>query len=103
RRHGIHRRTSWRLHPEFVELFHLMKKGEHAARLLLVDARQGEADVDKDVLARPDLRHMLQADALEDAAEIDLAHEHVVLTVSLDHLAGDAEAHGWIFLRGARL
>ena len=40
-----------------------------------------------------DLRHVLQADALEDAAEIDLAHQHVVLAVGLDHLAGNAEAH----------
>ena len=39
------------------------------------------------------LGHVLEADALGDAAELDLAHEHVVLAVGLDHLAGDAEAH----------
>ena len=40
-----------------------------------------------------DLGDVLQADALGDAAELDLAHQHVVLAVGLDHLAGDSEAH----------
>ena len=34
------------------------------AGLGLVDARQGEADVDQDVVAGPDLGHVLQADPL---------------------------------------
>ena len=78
---------------ELVELVHLFEELEDALRLGLVDARQGEADVDEHVLADLHLGHVLQADALADAAEIDLAHEHVVLAVGLDHFAGNAEAH----------
>jgi hypothetical protein len=59
----------------------------------LVDARQGEADVNEEVLARPHLRHMLQANALADAAEIHLAHEDVVFAIGGDDLPGNGEAH----------
>ena len=55
--------------------------------------------VDEDVVAGPGVGDVLQADALEDAAEIDLAHQHVGFAVGLDHLAGDAEAHRCL-LRG---
>ena len=40
---------------------------------------QGEADVDQDVIVDHDVGDVLQTDALENPAEIDLAHEHVVL------------------------
>ena len=42
---------------------------------------------------RSDLGHVLQAHALGDAAEIHLAHQHVVLAIGLDHLSGNAQAH----------
>ena len=63
------------------------------ARLGLVDARQGEADVDQHVFVRLRLGDVLEADALGDAAEVDLAHQDVVLAVGLDHSSGDCQAH----------
>src|SRR5215469_10539724 len=83
----------WPPHLQLVELVHLAEVLEDAAGLRLVEARQGEADVDEDVVAGPGVADVLQADALADAAEIDLAHQHVVFAVGFDHLAGDAEAH----------
>ena len=56
-------------------------------------ASKNVAAMDDDELADFDGRDVLQADALLDAVEIDLAHEHVVLAVRLDHLAGNPEAH----------
>src|SRR5689334_23322445 len=49
--------------------------------------------MDEDVLPHLDFRHMLQANALGYAAEIDLTHQDIVLAVGLDDFAGDAEAH----------
>src|SRR5438093_5200036 len=65
---------------------------EHPPRLGVVDARQGEAHVDHHVIVGADLRDVLQADPLEHPAELDLAHEHVVLAVGLHYLAGNPEA-----------
>ena len=51
RRRGIRRGISWRRHLQLVELVHLLQEREDAPRLGLVDPRQGEADVDQDVVA----------------------------------------------------
>ena len=42
---------------------------------------------------------VLQADPLEDPAEIDLAHQHVVLAIGLDHFAGYGEAHQRLLIK----
>ena len=78
---------------QLVELVHLLEEREDPPRLVLVDPREGEADVDEHVVAGPDLGDVLEADALGDAAEVDLAHQHVVLAIGLDHLPGYREAH----------
>jgi hypothetical protein len=46
-----------------------------------------------DVLADLDLGHMLQTNALLDAAEIDLAHQHIVLAKAAGHFSWNSEAH----------
>src|SRR5581483_3466630 len=72
-----------------------------APRLRLVEPREGEADVDQHVLADPHVGDVLQAGALHDAAEVDLAHEHVMLAVGLHHFPGHAEAHAMLLFRRA--
>ena len=71
----------------------LLEEREDPFRLDLVDPRQGEADVDQHVIVDLDLGHVLQADPLGDPAELDPAHQHVVLLVGLHDLPGDSEAH----------
>ena len=78
---------------EFVQLVHLVQEFEDALGLRLVDRVEGEADVDQHVFADLRLRHMFQADALEDAAEIDLAHEDVVFAIGFHDFAGNAQTH----------
>src|SRR4051812_12838680 len=80
--------------PDLVQRAGLGQEGEHAAGLVLVEPGEGEPDVDQGVLADGDVRDVFEADPLEDAAEIDPAHEQVVLAVHLDDFAGDAQAHG---------
>src|SRR5271165_2102696 len=90
---GIRRGISWGGRPQLVELIHPVQELEHPPRLVLIDRAEGEADVDQHVVADPDLGHVLQADALGDAAEVDLAHQQVVLAVGLRHFSRDCEAH----------
>src|SRR5262249_33651673 len=66
---------------------------EDALGLLLIDSRQREADMDQDVFAGLDVADMFQAYALADAAEIHLAHEHIVLAVCFHNLAWNSKAH----------
>src|SRR5262245_36375222 len=77
-----------------IELADLLQQREHALRLGLVELGECEPDVDECVFADGNLGNVLEAYPLEDAAEIDLAHEQVVLAVQFNDLAGDAEAHG---------
>ena len=57
---------------------------------------EGKTDVHDHVLARLHVGDVIQADAFENAAEIDFAHQDVVLVVSLDDLTGDREAHALV-------
>src|SRR5688500_11264414 len=70
--------------PPGLQLFQVARAGEEGEDSLcfvLVDDRQGEADVHDDVHTGLSLGHVLQADALADAAEIDLPHPQVVFKV----------------------
>ena len=78
---------------EFVELVHCSRKSKtrlaSASSMLL----QGEADVNDNVSPDLDVGDMFEADPLEDAAEIDLAHEHVMFAVGLHDFPGNSKAH----------
>ena len=52
----------------------------------------------KHVVADLRLGRVGQADFLDDAAELDLAHRQVVLLVDFQHFAGDAETHAYRIL-----
>ena len=69
-------------------------------RLVLIDRAQGQADVDEHVVADPDLGHMLEADSLGYPAEVDLAHQQVVLAVGLRYFSRDRSTS--VFPRGGR-
>src|SRR5829696_5588067 len=79
--------------PDLVQLAGLGQQGEHPVGLGLIEPGQGEPDVNQGVLPDGDVRDVLQAHPLEDPAEVDAAHEQVVLAVHFDDLAGDAQAH----------
>ena len=66
---------------------------ELAPRLRFVERVESEADVNDHVLPGLHPRHVLHTNALEDAAEIDLAHEHVMLAIGFDNSSGNAETH----------
>src|SRR5436853_484251 len=94
RRHrGTRPHTSRRWRSELVELVHGLEEFEDATGLGLVEPGQRKADVHQHVVAGPNVRNVGEADLLGDPAEVDLAHQHVVLGKRLDHEAGDAEAH----------
>ena len=78
---------------QLVELVHRAQKLEHAHRLCLIDTGQGEADVNQHIVINRSVRDMLETHALEDSAEVDLAHSHVVFVIGLDDFAGYREAH----------
>src|SRR5436190_57645 len=78
---------------QFLQFVHPCEEGKDLLRLRFVDDRQGEADVHHHVHAGPGLGNVLQADALADAAEIDLAHPQVMLDVRFDDSSGDSETH----------
>src|SRR5262249_12271526 len=78
---------------QLVELVHLLEELEDALSFLAVQPRQGEADVNDDIVTRKGVGDVFETGLFEDAAEIDLAHEDVVFTESFDYLARDAEAH----------
>src|SRR5581483_10588875 len=77
-----------------VEPLEAREEVEDAARLRLVDPGEREADVDEHVVAGARLRDVLEADALPDPPELDVAHEHVAVVGDLEHAARNAEAHG---------
>ena len=62
---------------------------EEPPGLVLVDAAEGEADVHQDEVAHLDVAQVVQADALADPAEVDAAHQDVVLLDDLKHPAGN--------------
>jgi hypothetical protein len=78
---------------ELVELIHRAQKLEHAHRLGLVDPGQGESDVNQNVIIDCSVRDVFEANPLEDPAEIDPAHPHIVLAIGLNDFAGYSEAH----------
>src|SRR5690349_2270400 len=78
---------------DLVQLAGLGQEGEHPVGLGLVEPGEGEPDVDQGVLPDGDGRDVFEADPLANAAEVDAAHEQVVLAVHFDDLAGDAQAH----------
>ena len=59
-----------------------------------VSLRKRKADVHQCVIADTNFRHVLQTDPLDDTAEIDFAHQNVMLVIDLDYLTGNSEAHG---------
>ena len=61
---------------------------------LLVDLGDTEADMNDGVVAHLSFGHEREADLLDDAVEVDLAHPGAVLFVDLDDLAGNPETHG---------
>src|SRR3954451_15330857 len=74
--------------PEPFEL------GQGLQRGAFVEPLDGEPDVDDHVVADPDVRQVLQADVLADAAEVDLGHQRVVAFLEADDPARYREAHG---------
>ncbi len=46
------------------------------------------------------VRRVREADPLEHAAEIDFAHQHIVLFIGFNHFAGYPEAHGRLRYEG---
>src|SRR5438132_963840 len=69
---------------DVFDLSQFAQQREYAHGLRHIESRQREADVNEDVLADRDLGNVLQADALEYSAEIDLAHEQVAVAADLD-------------------
>ncbi len=69
---------------------------QRLARVVLVDAREREADVDQHPVADLDRRrrlvHERDADLPADARDVHLREARVAVD-ELDHLSGDAEAH----------
>src|SRR5262252_11159573 len=86
-------RNSSRYFIEFPQLLHRVQKLEHAARLGLVDLGEGKADMHEHVIAGDDVGDVVEADALRDAAEVNLAHQDPMLAERLDHATRNAEAH----------
>jgi hypothetical protein len=78
---------------ELVELIDRAQKLEHAHGFGLVDPGQGESDVNQNVIINRSVRDVFEANPLEDSAEIDPAHPHVVLAIGLNDFAGYGEAH----------
>ncbi len=58
--------------------------------------------MDEHVIADLCLRYVLKADTLADSAELHLGHEHLMLAVHLDYLAGNRETHD-VSARAVRL
>src|SRR5580700_9914622 len=85
---------------DLVELIHAVEKFKNAPRLVFVDARQREADVNQHIFPEFDFGNVLQTNSLEHAAKINLAHEYVVFAISLDDLARNSQAHER-FLQGS--
>jgi hypothetical protein len=80
-------------HIQVSKLVHSLEEIEDKPRFGFVNARQGEPDVHDDVLADLNFGHVLQTDVFENTAEINLAHEHIVLLVGARHFAGDPKTH----------
>src|SRR4051794_3184641 len=74
--------------PEPFELGQGLQRGP------FVEPLDGEPDVHDHVVADPDVRQVLQADVLADAAEVDLGHQRVVAFLKADDPARYREAHG---------
>lgn len=61
--------------------------------LRLIKLRQGEADVNKHIVADYQLWQSFQASLLDDTPEINFPHEQIVLAVYFDDLTGDSQTH----------
>jgi hypothetical protein len=75
---------------------------ERLERLLLVDPRDREPNVDDHVVAELHVGDVGEADVLADAAEVDLAHRQACVVADLDDPTGDPKAHGCYFPPGER-
>src|SRR5262249_47251039 len=71
----------------------ILQHFQRTRRLLGVDFRDGEADVDQHELAGPRIGHVLQADGAGNAAEPDLAEQQVLLAIDVHQLTRNAQAH----------
>ncbi len=86
-----------------VEFLHFLQIGEDLEGFVFIHATESEAGVNDDVIADGGLGHEGEADLLEEAAEIDVAHagEGVAAADALN-FSGDGQAHGLCFLAGGR-
>ncbi len=79
---------------QFIQLIHpFVQEIKDPRRLGFVEARQGETDMNENVLADLYIGNMFETDLLDHAAEIDFAHEHIVLTERLDDFSRNSKAH----------
>ncbi len=67
---------------KLIELLHLREQRVGARGDVLIDLAQRESDMDQHVVAGFDLRRIFEADLLDDAAEVGLAHSHTLRTLS---------------------
>ena len=67
--------------------------GERLLGRLLVDLGDGKAHVDDGVVADLDLGHVVQADVLDHAAEVDPAHADHAVGSDLFDFSGNRQAH----------
>ena len=72
---------------EFAELIELGQRLVGAARFFFIDAADGEADMDEDVLADLGFGHVVQAGLAGDAAELHARHVHAFVGERFNHLA----------------
>jgi hypothetical protein len=79
---------------EFFELAHFLEELKGARGFCFVDFAEGEADVDEDIVTGDSIRRVLEADFLDDAAEVSFAHEDA-MGIGSDgkEFTGNGEAH----------
>jgi hypothetical protein len=82
-------------HPaQFLQLAHLAQHVERSAGFVLVHLRDGEPDVDYDVVADGDVGIDIgETHLAPHTAKVDGAHGKAGVVATLNHLAGNAEAH----------
>src|SRR6185369_16745697 len=89
---------------ELIEAAHLAQHLERSLRLDFVDLRDGEADVDDDVVPDVDVRRDIgQADLAAGTTEVDDAAGKSAGIANLDHLPRNTQTHGMALRRVARM
>lgn len=78
---------------ELLEAADRLEQFENSLRFLFIDPREGEADMDQNVITDLRFRNVLQANLFADAAKLHLRHPDRMLVMRLEYFPRNGETH----------